>query len=55
MKIRITERDLEQIREQLDSAGKATHVFEFSYRDREGVEVARVRNTIFLRRKATER
>lgn len=52
LSIRITDEDVAKIGESLEAAGKASHVFEFSFRDREGTEVARVRNTVHVRRRA---
>jgi len=48
--IEITEQDVAIIGKELDEKGKITYAFEFSFRDKKGEEIAKVKNTVFLRK-----
>ena len=48
--VQIIEQDVEAISRQLETHNKATHTFEFYFRDRKGTNVAHVKNKIYLRR-----
>lgn len=49
--IHISEEDVAAISRQLESEHKASHMFEFFFRDKHGHEIAHVKNTIYLRRR----
>lgn len=49
--VQISEHDLKAIEDQLARHNKATHVFEFTFRDKRGHEIARVKNQIYLRKR----
>lgn len=51
LEIEITDGDVDAINRALAASGRATHVFEFYFRDSERRAVARVRNTIHVRRR----
>lgn len=48
--VQIDEKDVEAISRQLETKNKATHTFEFYFRDKKGSDVAHVKNKIYLRR-----
>lgn len=50
MRIEISDSDVITIQNQLDSQGKAIHAFEFSYWDKSGNEIAKVKNTVYLKK-----
>jgi acyl-coenzyme A thioesterase PaaI-like protein len=49
--IHISELDVAAIGRQLDTEHKASHRFEFYFRDKHGHEIAHVKNEIYLRRR----
>jgi acyl-coenzyme A thioesterase PaaI-like protein len=51
LRVKVGETDLEEIKRQLDTAGKATRTFECPITDASGTVVARVTNTAYVRRR----
>ncbi len=52
MKIEITDADIAEIQKQLDEKGKAKHCFEFDFWDRGGISIAKIKNTVYLKKRA---
>lgn len=50
VKIKISDKQVSEMKKHLDETSRATHTFEFFFKDKRGRDVAWVKNTVFLRR-----
>lgn len=51
LRIQISEEEVKKVAKALDIHHEATHTFEYSFWDKRQREVAKIKNTVFLRRK----